>query len=129
MKAHHLTIGILAVSVALLASAQITKAQDPVKADPQHFKVMLENEQVRVLQGHYGPHEKSAMHEVAGGVVVFVTGQHAKITFADGKVRENNAKPGEVRWTAVGKHQVENLSDRPFTIIVVELKAKGPKSD
>ena len=36
-------------------------AQDPVKVDPKHYKVELENAQVRVLRIHYGPHEKSVM--------------------------------------------------------------------
>ena len=33
-------------------------AQDPVKVDPKHYKVELENKQVRVLRINYGPREK-----------------------------------------------------------------------
>ena len=36
--------------------------QDPVKADPEHYRVELENEKVGVLRVKYGPHEKSLMH-------------------------------------------------------------------
>ena len=32
---------------------------DPATVDPQHYKVELENEQVRVLRVHYGPHERA----------------------------------------------------------------------
>ena len=36
--------------------------QDPVRVDPEHYRVELENEKVRVLRVRYGPHEKSVMH-------------------------------------------------------------------
>ena len=31
---------------------------DPVAVDTKHYKVEFENEHVRVLRVHYGPHEK-----------------------------------------------------------------------
>jgi hypothetical protein len=34
----------------------------PVAADPQHYKLELENEKVRVLRIKYSPTEKSVMH-------------------------------------------------------------------
>jgi len=32
---------------------------DPVKVDPKHYKVEMENDRVRVLRITYGPQEKS----------------------------------------------------------------------
>ena len=52
----------LGAAVCLLAGAAY--AQDPVKVDPAHYKVVFENAQVRVLKIHYGPHEKSVMHGI-----------------------------------------------------------------
>jgi hypothetical protein len=40
----------------------LTKHADPVAVDPQHYKVEMENDQVRALRITYGPHEKSVMH-------------------------------------------------------------------
>ena len=100
------------------------RAQDPVKVDPQHYKVESENSQVRVLRIHYGPHEKSVMHEHPAGVAVFLTDQHGKFTFPDGKTQDVSAKAGETRWIPGGKHLPESLSDKPFDLILVELKAK-----
>ncbi len=37
-------------------------AQDHAKVDPEHVKVVAENDQVRVLRYSYGPHQKSAQH-------------------------------------------------------------------
>src|SRR5215212_9505484 len=44
------------------APAQVSNL-DPVKVDPAHYRVAFENESVRVLRIHFGPHEKSPSHE------------------------------------------------------------------
>src|SRR5687767_3027089 len=46
-------------------------ALDPVAVDPQHYKVELENEFVRVLRVSFGPGEKGARHEHILNRVVF----------------------------------------------------------
>ncbi len=37
-------------------------AQDPVKVDPGHYKVLIDNASVRVLKVDYAPGGKSTMH-------------------------------------------------------------------
>lgn len=32
---------------------------DPLKADPKHYSLEFENDQVRVLRVRFGPHEKA----------------------------------------------------------------------
>ena len=61
-------------------------AQDPTKVEPRHYRLVFENERVQVVSVHYGPHEKSEMHEHPGGVVVIVTGGHLKFTDQNGKM-------------------------------------------
>ena len=46
-----------------IASKMQPETQDPVKADPEHYKVDFENDRVRVLRVRFGPHEKSIMQE------------------------------------------------------------------
>ena len=100
-------------------------AQDPVKVDPKHYKVVFENDQVRVLRIHYGPHEKSVMHEHPDGVATFLADQRAKFTMPDGKSVERAGKSGDALWLAGEKHLPENLSDKPLDAILVELKGKA----
>ena len=38
-----------------LLAATICSAQDAVKADSEHYSVVLENDHLRVLDIHYGP--------------------------------------------------------------------------
>jgi hypothetical protein len=44
-----------AAVVALVVSVLPAAAQDAVKAGPRHYKVVFENDQVRVLHITYGP--------------------------------------------------------------------------
>jgi hypothetical protein len=74
---------------------------------------------------HYGPHEKSVLHEHPGGVVVSLTAAHLRFTDENGKVREVFAKPGEVRWYPPFKHRVENLGDTTYDAVYVGIKNKS----
>ena len=121
---------LLILIAAAFLSAATALAQDPVKVDPKHYKVEIENAQVRVLRIHYGPHEKSVMHDHPGAVAVFLTAARVRFTLPDGKTEEHSLKAGEVQWNAGGKHLPENLGDQAFELILVELKggaaAKAP---
>ena len=96
--------------------------QDPVKVDPKHYKVEIENERVRVLRINYGAHEKSVMHSHPDSVAIFQNKIHCRFTFPDGKTEEHHFNPGDTLYTPAGSHLPENLSDQPIDIILVELK-------
>ena len=106
----------LATSVAL--------GQDPTKVEPKHYKLDFENERVQVVSVHYGPHEKSALHEHPGGVVVILTEAHLRFTDDNGKTREIFSKPGEARWYPPFKHKVENLGDTSYDAVYIGVKGK-----
>ena len=102
-----------------------TLAQDPTKVEPTHYKLAFENEWVQVVNVHYGPHEKSRMHQHPGGVVVVLTEGHLKFTDQHGKVQEVYANPGESRWFPPFKHQVENLGDTAYNAVYIGIKTKA----
>jgi quercetin dioxygenase-like cupin family protein len=103
------------------------QAQDPTKVEPTHYKLDFENDHVQVVSVHYGPHEKSVMHDHPGGVVVVITAGHLKFTDNHGKVQEVFAKPGEARWFPPFKHRVENLGDTDYNAVYVGIKTKPAK--
>ncbi|HYU19509.1 MAG TPA: cytoplasmic protein [Chloroflexota bacterium] len=100
----------------------MAQQDDPTKVDAEHYKVELENEQVRVLRINYGPGEKSVMHSHPAAVLVFLTDAHARFTYPDGKTEEIRGKAGEVGALPAMTHLPESLSDRPFEVMLVELK-------
>jgi quercetin dioxygenase-like cupin family protein len=106
-----------------LASA-CSLGQDPSKVEPKHYKLDFENDRVQVVSVHYGPHEKSVLHDHPGGVVVSLTEAHLRFTDENGKTREVFSKAGEVRWYAPMKHRVENLGDTTYDGVYVGVKGK-----
>ena len=100
-------------------------AQDPVKVDAKHYKVEFENDRVRVVRITYGPHEKSVMHEHPANVAVFLTNGQGRFTMPDGKTQDVPIKAGTFQWDGGGKHLPENTGDKPFELVVVELKGKA----
>jgi quercetin dioxygenase-like cupin family protein len=97
-------------------------AQDAVKVDPKHYKVEMENAQVRILRVHYGPGEKSVMHSHPNAVAVFLNDGKIKFTYADGKTEDASGKAGQAQYTPAQVHNPENVGDAPFDVLVIELK-------
>jgi len=95
---------------------------DPIKLDPKHYKVVIDNDDFRVLRVKYGPHEKSVMHEHPATVAVYMTDTHGKMTLADGTSRDSSGKARDVFWADAGKHLPENTGDTPFEVTAIELK-------
>jgi quercetin dioxygenase-like cupin family protein len=102
---------------------KITTKLDPVKIDPKHYKVELENDQVRVIRAHMGPHESVPLHEhTLNRVTVFLTDQNVLSTTSDGKSQTGQHKAGEAIWSPPQTHKEQNLSDQPFEVVAVEIK-------
>ena len=104
----------------------ILSAQDPVKVDPKHYTVVSENNRVRILKIHYGPHEKSVMHSHPDSVAVFLSDAKGQFTFPDGKTQNFDTKAGQTMYTPAGIHLPENTGDTALDLILVELKGKAP---
>jgi len=99
-------------------------AQDPTKVEPKHYKLAFENESVQVVNVHYGPHEKSGIHDHPGGVVVVISSGHLKFTDDKGKTQEVFAKQGESRWFPPFKHKVENLGETDYNAVYIGIKTR-----
>ena len=111
----------------LLSLTSVAYAQDPVKVDPRHYKVVYEDETIRMLRLNFGPHEKSVMHEHPNGTcVVFLTEFHGKSTAEDRKVTTYDSKAGEASCEPMQpgmyRHLPENVADKPQELIVIERK-------
>jgi quercetin dioxygenase-like cupin family protein len=102
----------------------IVSASDPVKIDPKHYKVEFENDQVRVVHVTVGAHEAIPMHEHSlNRVTVFLTDQTDLVTGSDGKADTLRHKAGEAAWATPVTHKEENLDDKPFEVVIVEIKS------
>ena len=114
-------------AVLCLCVLPILSAQDAVKVDPKHYTVMSENDQVRILKVHYGPHEKSVMHSHPAGVMVALTDCKVQFTDANGKKTDITCKAGDAQPSQAGTHLPENVGAAGMDLILVELKAPAAK--
>jgi uncharacterized RmlC-like cupin family protein len=87
----------------------------------------IDNDQVRVLVVTDQPKHKSTLHEhKVNRVMIYLDAGTDRITYEDGRVEDVKFRANEIRWSpAGGKHTSENIGERPFRIVEVELKNAG----
>ncbi len=93
---------------------------DPVKVSPSNYKVLLENDHVRVLEMHLRAREKDEVHSHPAETVYFITGGKAKIHLPDGQTVDAELPDGHVMWNDAWTHQVENVGTSDIQAIIVE---------
>ena len=112
--------------IALVSMSTLTmvvaKAQDPAKIDPAHYKVLLDNEYVRILDVRHKPGDKSPMHSHPHHAVYWLTDSTLKFTSADGKTKTVTTKAGQVVWRDAETHTAEITGKTPSHSLDIELK-------
>jgi beta-alanine degradation protein BauB len=97
-------------------------SQDAVKVAPGIYKVLLENDQVRVLEVRIKQGAKSEMHSHPRSVAICLNDQRLKFTFPNGKSEDVDLKRGQAVWLDELSHAVENTGTEDVNAVVVELK-------
>jgi quercetin dioxygenase-like cupin family protein len=95
---------------------------DALKADPEHWKVEVENEAVRALRYRAEPRAKGVKHGHPAHVVVFLSDGKALVDRPGGETFISVRKRGDVVSAPAGEHAPENLLDEPVEVILVERK-------
>jgi predicted metal-dependent enzyme (double-stranded beta helix superfamily) len=107
-----------------------TESLDAMTAAPDHHKILLENEHVRVLDTRVGPGERTPVHTHRWpGIIYVLNWSDFKRYDSSGQLvldsRTLASKPeiGEALWLpAVEAHFVENTGSQELRVIAVELK-------
>lgn len=108
--------------IGIAISADEPATRDPVKLSPQYYKVLLENDRVRVLEYRLKPGEKEPMHSHSAGIVYVLGNATLKFTYPDGRTEENPATAGEAHWRDPVTHAGENTGTTEAHALVVDLK-------
>jgi beta-alanine degradation protein BauB len=106
--------------VALGAGAAL--AQDPVKVDPAHYKVVLENASVRVLKIDYAPGAKSPMHQHPDAIVIPLSASKVRFTMPDGTTQDSELASESAMYTPAGTHSPSNVGTGRINALLVEFK-------
>jgi hypothetical protein len=97
-------------------------ARDPVTTDGDKYKILLENERVRVLEYRDRPGEKTTQHDHPAFVVYAIKPFKRSIALPDGKVLAREFKAGDVMWSEAQTHVGTNIGDTDTHVILIELK-------
>ena len=119
-----LSAGILVSALSAGVSAQApTEEIDPVVVSSGMYKVLLENEHVRVVEYEVLPGEKDNWHTHPAKVSYIVSGGSLRIHTETGETFDVEEEMGAATWfEAVGKHYGENVGETPVRIVFVEIK-------
>ena len=95
---------------------------DPVQASPDNYKVLMENDEVRVLDMTVKAGESDRMHSHHSETAYFAKGSKIKIHLPDGQAMEADVPDGHVMWHEEWTHRVENVGTSDLHAIIVEAK-------
>jgi len=113
---------VVVVGLGLGFGASAVLADDPVKVAPNVYKVILENERVRVLSVTMQPGGKTPMHSHPANVVYPLNAAKVRFTMPDGKSVDVDLKAGDVSWNEAQTHAGANLGTTEVRALVIELK-------
>lgn len=114
------------LSLACLTVPAILSAQDPTTLYPDNYKVMILNDQVRVMDFQLKRGAGEAMHMHPAHVLYVLTGFKIRFTFPDGTTRIRETKAGEILYSDAVMHSPENIGDTDAHGILVELRDPSP---
>jgi quinol monooxygenase YgiN/quercetin dioxygenase-like cupin family protein len=97
-------------------------AQDPVPLYPENYKVLTENERVRVVDFRLRKGATEKPHSHPAHVAVFLADARIRFTLPDGQTRIREARTGEIAYSDPTSHASENIGDTDAHGILVELK-------
>ena len=112
--------------LALVFMATTAYAQNPIETDGDKYKIILENDRVRVLEYKDLPGENTKQHHHPAFVLYALSPFKRTITLPDGKVLTREFKAGDVMWSGEQTHVGTNVGETPTHVIIVELKEAPP---
>jgi len=113
---------LVGLALGVLLIGRLAMAQDPVEVGPDVYKLVFENDRVRVMEITFKPGDKIAMHSHPDHFVYVLSGGTLALSHPDGTTKEFEGKAGDVVWINAESHAAENVGTTEFKGVVVELK-------
>jgi len=95
--------------------------EDPAVTNPDHYRVLWENDLVRVLEYSDAPGDKTSFHVHPDSVMVTLTDFERRLHLP-GTERDVALAAGEAVWLPAQRHAGENIGTTPTHTILIELK-------
>lgn len=95
-----------------------------VATDPDKYRVVLENDRVRVLAYTDHPGDKTSLHHHPDFVLYALSPFQRRLELADGHVRVLTFQGGETIFMPAQDHIGENVGTTDTHVLIVELKQR-----
>jgi hypothetical protein len=121
-------LGLAALVAGLCISATPSLAQNAALVQPRSYRVVFENNRVRVLEFISRPGMGvcgSGRHSHPAHLTVLLTPARVRIR-ENGKMMVVTNKPGDVFWSPPVTHETENVGGGEVRALIIELKSTGP---
>jgi len=105
-----------------LAVPGAAMAQDPVGLYPGNYRVMIENDRVRVMDFQLKRGAREVMHMHPAHVLYVLSGFRIRFTFPDGTTKVRETKAGDILYSEAVMHSPENIGETDAHGILVELE-------
>lgn len=101
---------------------------DPVGTNPELYKVVFENDRVRVLEYLDQPGDQTEPHSHPDSVMYTLTTFRRRL-YADDQQRDVEIPANTVAWLPAQRHAGQNIGETPTRVVFVELKEARPEQD
>ena len=102
---------------------------DGLISSPANFKLLLENDHVRVLQYTLLPGALDHWHTHPPRVGYVLSGAKIRVTEADGSTHDYDEKTGDHYWADFSAlHDTLNIGTTPYIALLIEVKGAGATS-
>jgi len=111
-----------AIAGSPIMSGSATPSPDPLQFSSSNYKVVFENDRVRVLSFHAQPGDAWGLHAHPDAVVISLDNYVVRNIVPGNSPTERTAHRGDAAWIQARSHTGENIGGTPMDCILVELK-------
>ena len=98
---------------------------DPTHTDPDKYKVVFENDRVRVLEYRDKPGERTSPHSHPDSVMYTLSSFERRLIHGE-QQRDVQLQAGRVNWLQAQEHSGENIGTTDTHVLFIELKEPAP---
>jgi quinol monooxygenase YgiN/quercetin dioxygenase-like cupin family protein len=111
----------------VLGLPSLATAQDPVPIYPANYKVLIENDQVRVMDFRLRKGDTEDFHSHPAHVLYVLEPFKIRFGFPDGRTGMREVKAGEVLYSEAVTHSPVNVGETDAHGILIELKTTAAR--
>lgn len=116
-------VAVVLILVSLGVNPARAFAEDPLVVGPDVYKLVFENENIRIMEATFTPGASIGMHSHPGHAVYLLAGGQLRLSYPDGSNKDMDVPTGQALWIPAESHAAENVGIGEVRVLVIEPKA------